>query len=304
MLRAGNERRIVREGFAFSLSFCRGNDSLLSTYQGISRRRWITRIRAGFKSTSRTSTSNHRADRAGCFRSLQRSNLHLQPHTSLSTMPSPTEIKSCCVSGRTSSASLPTRPSLSPVLTGPHPAFIRLFSLSSPFSDIHSGTPKGTESTVYGLPAYVALPEDKDKAKTAIFLTDIFVRSLLFSRFPRFTADPLLPTLSHLQGYKLVNARLLADEWASNGYHVIVPDIFSGDWISDEYLNVIVPNLREQERKGIAEKAADSVTMMAQYGPWAAKHRDAGEFQTWLCNLLPESGLKVARFFVWQSRSP
>jgi dienelactone hydrolase len=36
-------------------------------------------------------------------------------------------------------------------------------------------------------------------------------------------------------GHKFVNAQLMADGYAAHGYHVVMPDIFSGDpWLIDE----------------------------------------------------------------------
>lgn len=130
-------------------------------------------------------------------------------------MSAPFEVKSCCVSGH-----------------------------------IHSGTPKGTVSNVYTLPTYIATPEGGSKAKTAVFLTDIF-------------------------GFDLPNVRLLADEWAEKGYYVLVPDILKGDPIPHDLLNAIVPNLNEQKRQSFATKAANGIKAGAAYGPWAIKHREA-----------------------------
>lgn len=44
---------------------------------------------------------------------------------------------------------------------------------------------------------------DGSKAKTVIFIADIF-------------------------GYELVNTRLVADEYAAQGFHVVLPDFFEG----------------------------------------------------------------------------
>lgn len=54
--------------------------------------------------------------------------------------------------------------------------------------------------------AYVSPSSDGSKAKTVIFITDIF-------------------------GYELVNVRLVADEYAAQGFHVVVPDLFEGMFI-------------------------------------------------------------------------
>jgi dienelactone hydrolase len=76
---------------------------------------------------------------------------------------------------------------------------------------LHTGTPKGTEETVHGLPTYVSPGKQADKSKTVVFLADIF-------------------------GFQLPNVRLLADEWADQGYYVLVPDIYQGDPIDNSML--------------------------------------------------------------------
>lgn len=81
---------------------------------------------------------------------------------------------------------------------------------------LHTGTPKGTEETVHGLPTYVSPGKQADKCKTVVFLADIF-------------------------GFQLPNVRLLADEWADQGYYVLVPDIYQGDPIDNSMLVSFLP---------------------------------------------------------------
>lgn len=57
--------------------------------------------------------------------------------------------------------------------------------------------------TVGGRSCYVTKPSNGSKAKTAIFLSDIFG---LYN-----------------------NAFLVADTWAAAGYYVYIPDIFDGE---------------------------------------------------------------------------
>ena len=66
---------------------------------------------------------------------------------------------------------------------------------------VHTGTPTGTEIKVGGVDAYAVGPEDA--ARVIIIGADIF-------------------------GWKFVNTRLLADEYASKGFRVFIPDLFSG----------------------------------------------------------------------------
>ncbi|WIA14660.1 hypothetical protein OEZ85_003162 [Tetradesmus obliquus] len=68
---------------------------------------------------------------------------------------------------------------------------------------LDEGTPKGKESTIAGVPCYISEPPTGSSA--AIILgTDVF-------------------------GYKLPNARLIADAFADNGFLCVVPDYFKGE---------------------------------------------------------------------------
>ncbi|KAJ5961526.1 hypothetical protein N7501_006467 [Penicillium viridicatum] len=70
----------------------------------------------------------------------------------------------------------------------------------------HEGAPTGELKNIDGVNTYIAYPKDKNPEKAVIFVADIF-------------------------GI-YVNAQLLADEFANNGYLTIIPDIFQGDQIS------------------------------------------------------------------------
>lgn len=84
---------------------------------------------------------------------------------------------------------------------------------------IHEGTPTGNFETVGGRRTYISKPKDGSKAKTAVFLADIFGVDLINTQcvsmlLPIFLTDLLL--------------RLVADTWAQNGWYVYLPDIFDG----------------------------------------------------------------------------
>ncbi|KAI0647818.1 alpha/beta-hydrolase [Trametes meyenii] len=80
---------------------------------------------------------------------------------------------------------------------------------------LHNGTPTGTETKVGGVDAYVVGPED---AKRVILVgADIF-------------------------GWKFVNTRLLADEYAAHGFRVVIPDFFNGWQIPTWSLNAHDPS--------------------------------------------------------------
>ncbi|KAH9840287.1 dienelactone hydrolase [Rhodofomes roseus] len=66
---------------------------------------------------------------------------------------------------------------------------------------IHTGTPVGKEITLGGLQSYVT--GDETSQRIIVFGTDIF-------------------------GWRLPNARILADEYAAKNFWVVVPDLFGG----------------------------------------------------------------------------
>ncbi|TRM64789.1 dienelactone hydrolase [Schizophyllum amplum] len=67
------------------------------------------------------------------------------------------------------------------------------------------GTPAGKIEKINGVDCYVATPEsDYPKDKVLLFLTDIF-------------------------GVPLVNSQLVADDFANNGFKVVMPDYLNGD---------------------------------------------------------------------------
>ncbi|KAJ6457446.1 dienelactone hydrolase [Mycena vitilis] len=71
----------------------------------------------------------------------------------------------------------------------------------------HEGTPTGKLETIGGIQSYVATPTgDFPKEKVILFLTDVF-------------------------GLSLENNKLLADDFAQNGFKTIMPDLFHGDTV-------------------------------------------------------------------------
>ncbi|VDC04521.1 unnamed protein product [Peniophora sp. CBMAI 1063] len=72
----------------------------------------------------------------------------------------------------------------------------------------HEGTPAGSYLDIAGVKCYIAEPSGEyDKTKAVIYLCDGF-------------------------GFELVNNRLLADDFARNGYKVVIPDLFEGEPVS------------------------------------------------------------------------
>lgn len=66
---------------------------------------------------------------------------------------------------------------------------------------VHEGTPVGKVEKVGDLETYISAPKDGSKAKTIIFIVDIF-------------------------GWEFKNARLLADNYAKAGFYVYLPGAY------------------------------------------------------------------------------
>lgn len=111
-------------------------------------------------------------------------------------------------------------------------------------------TPTGSESTIGGLPTYVAEPESKDKSKSLIFLVDIF-------------------------GYDFPNTRLLADLYAKEGFYVYVPDILNGDPLPIDFLQAVEPPLKDKQQAGVVDTVKNGAIVGTTLPPWLLKHREA-----------------------------
>ncbi|KAI9671519.1 MAG: hypothetical protein M1817_003571 [Caeruleum heppii] len=114
---------------------------------------------------------------------------------------------------------------------------------------VHQGTAAGREETIGGVPTYVSEPENKSKAKTIIFITDIF-------------------------GYKFNNVRLLADQYAKAGFYTYIPDVVQGDALPEAFLDDVEPKLSVREQLTMVEKAKKTANVGATFGPWLIKHRE------------------------------
>ncbi|KAI0685283.1 dienelactone hydrolase endo-1,3,1,4-beta-D-glucanase [Cerioporus squamosus] len=74
----------------------------------------------------------------------------------------------------------------------------------------HEGQPEGKIEKIRGVECYIATPTgDYPKDKVVLFLTDVF-------------------------GIPLNNNKLLADDFARNGYRTVMPDILAGDALPED----------------------------------------------------------------------
>ncbi|CDO69666.1 hypothetical protein BN946_scf184851.g54 [Trametes cinnabarina] len=77
----------------------------------------------------------------------------------------------------------------------------------------HEGHPEGKIEKIGGVECYVAVPSgDYAKDKVVLFLSDVF-------------------------GIPLINNKLLVDDFARNGFHTIMPDLFQGDPYPEDALD-------------------------------------------------------------------
>ncbi|ORX34822.1 dienelactone hydrolase [Kockovaella imperatae] len=116
---------------------------------------------------------------------------------------------------------------------------------------LHQGQPLGSMETVHGVHSYVSKPKEAsgDKVDKVILITDIFG---IYN-----------------------NTKLVADEWAGQGYEVYVPDFLGDSKVDEELLNTIAPNLRVQKEATVLPKAADTAKTGAAIGPFLITNREA-----------------------------
>ncbi|UKZ74779.1 hypothetical protein TrVFT333_002449 [Trichoderma virens FT-333] len=70
----------------------------------------------------------------------------------------------------------------------------------------HEGTPVGVQDSIKGVQTYISRPKDNEKPKAAVIIvTDVFG--------------------------VVQNSKLLADDFAANGYLTLVPDILDGEFL-------------------------------------------------------------------------
>ena len=70
----------------------------------------------------------------------------------------------------------------------------------------HEGTPTGEMKLVGDVETYFTYPKDKSTKRAILLITDVI-------------------------GHRFNNVQLIADQFAANGYFVVMPDLFYGDAI-------------------------------------------------------------------------
>jgi len=115
---------------------------------------------------------------------------------------------------------------------------------------VQTGKPTGTVEEIGTLKTYVSAPENNSKAKVVIFITDIF-------------------------GYEFPNVRLLADNYAKEGFFALIPDLHEGDSLPKEFLQDVEPPLPVRENLSLVEKTTKTAKVGATLGPWLREHREA-----------------------------
>ncbi|KAL0476509.1 AIM2 [Acrasis kona] len=112
---------------------------------------------------------------------------------------------------------------------------------------VHQGTTVGTEQKIGDLDCYVSFPSTKSKAKTIVFLHDMF-------------------------GWKFINNRLLADQYASNGFYVVMPDLFVGDVVPDDLADKLHPE--RPSELSLVKKTVNKCSAMMFGTGLLFRHRD------------------------------
>lgn len=132
---------------------------------------------------------------------------------------------------------------------------------------VHEGTPTGRVDTIGGLQTYISEPKTRSKEKSIIFISDSVHAHVSSLEFPLIC--------SVVFGWEFTNVRLLADEYAKEGFCVYLPDFHQGDSLPIDFLQNVEPPLKKQETLTVIEKAKNTAVVPATLGPWLLTHRES-----------------------------
>ena len=140
---------------------------------------------------------------------------------------------------------------------------------------IHEGTAQGTVQQINGLDVYVTGDVANKVSNSQLFVCR-FERKSTISRSdvdPTFSRqNRTIVYLTDIFGWSLINSRLLADELASHGFYVLIPDIFQGDSLDHSILFQLAP--RDSAPLRSAEQiASETEIALGQVGPWLIRKR-------------------------------
>lgn len=147
---------------------------------------------------------------------------------------------------------------------------------STAHSHEDSRTPLGQFQDLHGLRTYIVNPpsrpeENREKLDTIILLTNVF-------------------------GPEYIHNQLVADEWAQEGFKVVVPDLLEGDPLPNEYVTS-----NQDKWNGNTTITSDD------FEPWLSNHREA-RVMPLLKNFLkgirndPQTGKIGAVGYCWGAR--
>lgn len=117
---------------------------------------------------------------------------------------------------------------------------------------IHSGHPQGSEMTMGSLSTYIAKPENETSSGSAaiVIISDIF-------------------------GYRLPNTRLVADEYAKNGFVTYIPDLLDNNAMDIKHLKTLAPWPEQKADQTMLGKVGATASVGLDMAPWLYRHRSA-----------------------------
>ena len=76
-------------------------------------------------------------------------------------------------------------------------------------------------------------------------------------------------------GWEFKNVRLLADNYAKEGFYCYIPDVHQGDSLPIEFLQSVEPPLKTRGQLSLVDKTKNTATVGTTLSPWLINHREA-----------------------------